>query len=152
MQSPWAFQHMLRALEGFRSPLNNHRPFRNSNWSTGNRTRFFLLAAMFMIIIHHRINSSFWVFQRAISSHSSCYSQYLTPLLGISQVNKIFKNKRRETKSADDIKVSANIHCSNLFTWDDGKALGEVWPGSNSAQLWANVLFGIGSVNIQKGN
>lgn len=49
---------------------------------------------------------------------------------GLAEVNEIFKSKRRENKSVADIKVSAYTHCSNLFTWDGGKALGEVWPGS----------------------
>lgn len=49
----------------------------------------------------------------------------------------------RETKSAGNIKVSANIHWSKLFTWDGGKALREVWPGSNSAQLKQTTLLAV---------
>lgn len=33
--------------------------------------------------------------------------------------------------------MSAYTHCSNLFTWDGGKALREVWPGSKYAHSGA---------------
>lgn len=53
----------------------------------------------------------------------------------MNAMNEIFKSKRRESGRAANIKVSANIHWSKLFTWGGGTALREVWPGSDAAQL-----------------
>lgn len=53
----------------------------------------------------------------------------------MNTMNEIFKSKRRESERAANIKVSANIHWSKLFTWGGGTALREVCPGSDAAQL-----------------
>lgn len=74
-------------------------------------------------------------FSKRDSSRSLCIVNISLHCCELALVDKIFNSKWIETKSAGDIKVSANIHCSNLFTWDGGKALGDAWPGSNSAQL-----------------
>lgn len=51
----------------------------------------------------------------------------------MNTMDEIFK--RRESERAANIKVSANIHWSKLFTRGGGTALREVWPGSDAAQL-----------------
>lgn len=115
--SPWAFQHSLSQSKG--------------TWGFPKGPPSMCSPAMFVITIHHKINLPLFLWRSQQSktllqliSHSHCCE---------SEVNKIFKSKRRETQSAADIKLSANTHCSNLFTWDGGKALREVWPGSNYA-------------------
>lgn len=117
----------LRILWGFWRHLNNHQRFRNTNWSTGNHAGFYTVYTAALFVINVSL-LSFWKTALVIVNIALHCCE-------LAQVHKIFKSKRRETKSAGDIKVLANIHWSGLFTWDGSKALREVWPGSNSAQL-----------------
>lgn len=63
-------------------------------------------------------------------SHSHCGKLLLIIIIKNLKVSE-------EKQSAADIKVSAYTQCSNLFTWDGGKALREVWPGSKYAHSGA---------------